>query len=265
MITIPEDGLDHPALAVLDEDQLLSVMVSFAEEPGADGAAVLADAVRRLHDRTDWGPLGGEVELALEAGPRCFHVALGKRNRFFRRNRPGDLRPLVRLVLELIAEKGPPIAEVVLSRLSLTGAVEAPFDPAAIPDAAGVPQWLTGLRIVQGLSEVDYRRGDERSSVVAAAVLAALSARFAGQPPVVRDRHGAAGRVDAIADADRRGYGFAIDGKSDAMLARYPSSARRREYELMQAMRDAVAASGLDPVVQWDRDGGLYVLNLWER
>ena len=134
-----------------------------------------------------------------------------------------------------------------------------------VPERRNARLWLRDLRICYGLPEVDYREPDARTAEVEAAVATAFERAFRGLPPRFRDRHDATGKVNAIIHDGRRGYGIFVEGMDPRFLVHYPGTSRFREYELFQAMRDVCGAAGLAPVVHWYREGGLYLVNCWER
>jgi tetratricopeptide (TPR) repeat protein len=306
-LIVPEEGIEHPAFAVLEPGQLMSVMMTFVDALDDERFERVQAAVGVVLDNVDWGRLGGPPELVLERDDVSLHVALVKpAGKLLRRGKPADLRPVVRDVLAA-ASGASPFAEVMLARLELPGKdghflqpVDDPrdtgthdhddpwaasFDLAApppasepegglfmmFPSAAGhVPErrnarlWLQDLRVCYGLPDVDYREPDARCAQVEGAVTAAFERVFRGLPPRFRDRHGADRRVNAIVKDGRRGYGICIEGMDPRFLMHYPSTSRFREYELFQAVREVCGAVGLRPVVHWYREGGTYLVNVWE-
>jgi hypothetical protein len=140
-----------------------------------------------------------------------------------------------------------------------------PIGQGTLAERRNMRLWLADVRIVYGLPTVEYRDADARSAEVAAAITEGVDRCFRGGPPAFFDRSEQRGAVDAILCRGRHGHAFALKGQNDRMLAHYPTTFRYREYELMQAMREVMGATGLAPVIHWYREGGLYILNLWER
>ncbi|HUQ01023.1 MAG TPA: tetratricopeptide repeat protein [Kofleriaceae bacterium] len=289
-LIVPEEGIEHPSLAVLEPGQLLSVMMTFVDPLDDDRLDRIRAVVVGVLDRVDWDHFGGACELVVEHDDVSLHVAFVKHavKKLARRTQPGDLRPVVRDVLAA-ASSASPFAEVLLSRQELPRKgshvlqpVDDPrdTDPVSEPEgglfmmfpspAGHVPErrnarlWLQDLRICYGLPAVDYREPDARCTQVEAAVTTAFERVFRGLPPRFRDRHGAVGRVNALVKDGRRGYGIFVDGMDPRFLMHYPSASRFREYELFQAVREVCGAVGLRPVVHWYREGGTYLVNVWE-
>jgi hypothetical protein len=282
-LIIPEEGIEHPSLAVVEPGQLLSVMMTFVDALDDERFERITAAAASVLDNVDWNRVGGEPQLAIERDDVSVHVALVKR-----RGKPADLRPILRDLLAAVSAASP-FAEVMLARLALPGKdghflqpIDDPRDTAAesepegglfmmFPSPAGpVPErrnarlWLHDLRICYGLPDVDYREPDARSAAVEAAIAAAFARVFRGLPPRFHDRNGAVGRINSITKGNERGYGIFIEGMEPRFLMHYPGASRFREYELFQAMREVCGAVGLRPVVHWCREGGTYLVNLWE-
>jgi tetratricopeptide (TPR) repeat protein len=128
--------------------------------------------------------------------------------------------------------------------------------------------FVPGVRISYFTPEVDYPEvdaGEPRRAEVQRDVLRSLEHAFRGARPPIRDREGQANTVDVIERTGRRGYAFALEGQTEEMIVHYPGSFRYREYELMIGLRDAIRTLRLAPVINWYREGGLYILNVWER
>ncbi len=141
-----------------------------------------------------------------------------------------------------------------------------------------MPLHVSELRICYGLAPAEFvdesPEDTERAQAAARALDHALDARFlAGDEPretpaarpVPYDRlrrYGAA--LDRIRVGDRTGYSCAIHS-NDLREFLHDHLFRFREHELMLAVRDAVSALELEPVVCWRRFAGRYVLQLWDR
>lgn len=129
-----------------------------------------------------------------------------------------------------------------------------------------MPLYLTDVRIVYGTPRVDVFDADPRSTQVGQILREKLNQRFVGQVPEFVNNRGEAHQVMRVGHDKRIGYSFAIRRSAEAtapLVARYPSSFRFREYELMLALRDTAQSLDLDPVILWLR-GDSYIFNLWE-
>jgi hypothetical protein len=138
----------------------------------------------------------------------------------------------------------------------------------------GLPLHVADMRICYGLADATFgdlpgaasARGDD----VARGLRTAIEERFGGSdgaagPPVFYDRLCRTGAsLDSLNVAGRAGYSCAFQC-ADLREFLYDHLFRYREYELMLAVRDAVRALDLEPVVCWRRFNGRYVLQLWER
>jgi hypothetical protein len=261
-------------------------MLGFVDDLDEEQSNRVGAAIDGVLDNADLG----DLELGLQRNDACLHVAFQKPRG--KKVPPGDIRPLVRDLLAAVQRAEVPLAEVSLCRMQAAArdshfdhAVDDPrdeeeasepegglfmafptVDDQRVPERRNMRLWLSGLRIVYGLPEVELGEPGPRDREVAAALAAGLEHAFRGLPPPFRDRDGADGRVNAlIGPGGRGGFGVVVEGMNERMLVHYPSSSRFREYELMQAVRDATAAAGLAPEVHWYREGGTYLLNLWER
>ena len=129
-----------------------------------------------------------------------------------------------------------------------------------------MPLYLTDVRIAYGTPRIDVLDADPRSTQVGQVLREKLTQRFVGQVPEFVNNKGEAHQVIRVGHDKRIGYSFAIRRSAEAMaplVARYPSSFRFREYELMLALRDTVQSLDLEPVILWLR-GDSYIFNLWE-
>jgi hypothetical protein len=135
----------------------------------------------------------------------------------------------------------------------------------------GLPLHVRDVRICYGLAEV--ARGplleeaeQVRADEVARALRTAIQERFGGidAPPstsrvLTRDVP-----LDCIRSGGRLGYACAFKA-GDLREFLHDHLFRYREYELMLALREAIRALDLEPVVCWRRFDRRYVVQLWER
>jgi hypothetical protein len=127
----------------------------------------------------------------------------------------------------------------------------------------GAPLYLPGFRIGYGTVPFDHAPPDRRTDEVRRVVVDALAEGWRSlfkapgkghTRPQPLDADGVVDRVSRITCGTRVGYLFAIE--SVQLLDRpSPRSCRFREYELMEAVTDAVGRLGLAPVVTWQRFG----------
>ncbi len=122
--------------------------------------------------------------------------------------------------------------------------------------------FVPDVRVSYGLMDVDDRELDARGREVARMVRQCFDTAFGGKAPPFLDREAEDWALDAIAKQGRRGYAFAL--RRDSLLTSMVMRYRYRENELLYALRAAVLALGLAPVVHWDR-GDVFIVNLWEQ
>jgi hypothetical protein len=135
----------------------------------------------------------------------------------------------------------------------------------------GLPLHVPDVRICYGLADVVFEEDDPpRGGDVARALDGALDHHFRGGDEALRRpshynrllEHGAP--LDRIRAGSRVGYSCAFTAV-DLREFLHDHLFRYREYELMLALRDAVRALGLEPVICWRRFRGRYVVQMWER
>ena len=127
----------------------------------------------------------------------------------------------------------------------------------------GSPLYFPGVRIGYGTAPFDQAPPDRRTEEVRRVLVDALTEGWrtvfkapgkGHTRPQPLNRDGAVDRISKITCGTRVGYLFAIE--SVQLLDRpSPRSCRYREYELMEAVIDAVGRLGLAPVVTWQRFG----------
>ncbi len=127
----------------------------------------------------------------------------------------------------------------------------------------GTPLFFPDLRIGYGVAPYGLAPADRRTEEVRRVVVEALDAGWrtlfkapgmAHTRPQPLSHDGGVDQVDRIVCGTRSGYLFSIEAVQ--LLDRpAPSSCRYREYELMEAVLDAVGRLGLAPVVTWQRYG----------
>lgn len=127
----------------------------------------------------------------------------------------------------------------------------------------GSPLYFPGCRIGYGVAPCVYAPDDERTEQVRRMVVDCFEdgwgtlfkapGRSSARPqPIGRD--GEIDQVEKILCGTRVGYMFTVEYVQ--LLDRpSPTSCRYREYELMEAVIDAIGRLGLVPVVTWQRFG----------
>ena len=127
----------------------------------------------------------------------------------------------------------------------------------------GAPLFFPGARIGYGIVPFERLQPDRRTEQVRRALVGALDEEWKGlfkapgrgqlRPQPVNSE-GAIDQIEKIACGTRVGYLFSIE--TVQLLTRpSPQSCRFREYELMEAVLDAVGQLGLASVVMWQRFG----------
>jgi tetratricopeptide (TPR) repeat protein len=139
-----------------------------------------------------------------------------------------------------------------------------------VPEVRLEPVEIADVRVVWGLPNVDGRvvadgsPEADRERAVRRAIDGALDAAFRGRPPARRNRAGEIdGALDTIRHRGRDGFAFAIDGLCPELVVHTPCGFRIREHERLEAMAAVTRATGLAPVVFWERSGGTWIVNLW--
>lgn len=127
----------------------------------------------------------------------------------------------------------------------------------------GAPLYLPGLRIGYGTAPFTPVGEDDRTSQVCGTLVESLTIGWetlfkapgkGHTRPQPLDQAGEVDRIQKILCGTRVGYHFSVEA---AQLLDRPSphTCRFREYELMEAVLDAVTKTGLAPVVTWQRYG----------
>lgn len=136
-LVLPEEGIEHPSLAVVEPGQLLSVMMTFVDVLDDERFDRVQAAIVAVLDNVDWERVGGELELVIERDDISLHVALVKPTGApLRRAQPADVRPIVRDLLAA-ASAASPFAEVMLARLARPGTDGHFFQPVDDPRDRG--------------------------------------------------------------------------------------------------------------------------------
>ena len=136
----------------------------------------------------------------------------------------------------------------------------------------GLPLHVPGVRICYGLGDVVFEEeATVRGRDVARVLRRALDERFSLGDDGLEERPLPYNRLrqddaalDRVVAGDRAGYSFAFHADHLREFL-HDHLFRYREYKLMLALRDAIRALDLEPVVCWRRFRGRYVLQLWER
>lgn len=134
-----------------------------------------------------------------------------------------------------------------------------------LPEWRSTPPFLAGGRVCYGLlDKLDDRPRDPRTDAFRDALRRSFDRWFRKEPPPFRNKKGVDFEVDPIAWQHKRGYRVFLEGVCPELLMNLPGTFRYREYEMFVAFRDACRETGVVPVMQWMRDGGVWIFNVWE-